>query len=66
MFCSLAFSNGMQWVVISPLAKSFRENYAINTFQVDLVSLIYMITYPFVTPISSYITDNINMRLGVN
>ena len=65
MFCALAFSNGMQWVVIAPIAKSFKENYHISTFEADLVSLIYMIFYPFVTPLSSYRIDNVNMRLGV-
>ena len=61
----MSFSNGMQWVTISPIAKSFKENYNLNTIQADMMSLIYMIVYPFVTPISSYVIDNKSMRLGV-
>lgn len=66
MFFSLSFSNGMQWVTISPLANSFKINYGINTFEADLMSLSFMMVYPFITPIASSIIDNYNMRLGVN
>jgi fucose permease len=52
-------------VTFSPIAKSFKKNFDLNTFQVDLFSLIYMTVYPFVTPVSSYIIDNKSMRLGV-
>lgn len=66
MFCALSFSNGMQWVTIAPIAKSFKIFYGVNTFEADLNSLFFMIVYPFVTPVSSYIVDNYSMRLGVN
>ena len=41
-------------------------NYKVNSFEADLISLLYMMVYPFVTPISSFIVDNYSMRLGVN
>jgi hypothetical protein len=66
MFCSLSFSNGIQWVTIAPIAQSFKINYKVNSFEADLISLLYMMVYPFVTPISSFIVDNYSMRLGVN
>ena len=66
MFCALGFSNGVQFVTISSIATSFGKNYHLDNYQTSLVSLIYMIVYPFVTPLSSYISDHYSMKLGVN
>jgi len=55
----------MQWVTVAPIAKSFKLNYEVNSFEADLMSLLFMMVYPFVTPVSSYIVDNYSMRLGV-
>lgn len=66
MFFFLAFSNGIQWLSISSIATSFGKNYDLNVNQVNLVSLIYMIAYPIVSPFSSYIIDNCSTRFGVS
>jgi fucose permease len=55
----------MQWVTFAPIANKFKEIYELDTFDVDLFSMIYMIVYPFINFPSSYIIDNKSVRLGV-
>lgn len=61
----LTFSNGMHWVTFSSCAVQFGKYYHLSTSQVNLLSMIFMIIYPFAYLPESYIIDKISMRLGL-
>jgi fucose permease len=65
LFSMLSFSNGIQWVFVSAVAQKFQDTYGLNKFETDLFSMIFMIVYPIVTFPSSYVIDNVSIRMGV-
>ena len=56
----------MQWVTFAPLSDFLVDHYKKTAIEIDTFSLVYMIVYPFVNFPSSYIIDNVSIRLGVN
>ena len=66
IYCLLNFINGMHWITFASCAAKFGKFYHLTTFQVDLLSLIFMILYLFFSIPESYLMDNISMRTGLN
>lgn len=64
-YCLCTFSNGFQWVTFSAIATKFSKNYDMDSWKVNMFSLIYMIIYPFVCVPEGWLVDNISARLGI-
>lgn len=62
----LSFSNGLQWVCISAIADNFAKAFSLNSFEVELFSLLYMFIFPFAFPVAAYLIDEVSIRLGVS
>jgi hypothetical protein len=65
LYSFISFANGLQWVTFAPVANKLKQFYGINSFEIDLFSMIYMIIYPLANFPSSYIVDNKSAKLGV-
>ena len=61
----LNFINGMHWVTFASCAAKFGKFYHLNTFSVDLFSLLFMLLYPICCIPEALIIDNISMRIGL-
>ena len=64
-YCLCTFANGFQWVTFSAIALKFSENYEMESWKVNMFSLIYMIFYPFVCIPEGWLVDNYSTRLGI-
>ncbi|XP_066587374.1 uncharacterized MFS-type transporter C09D4.1-like isoform X2 [Prorops nasuta] len=62
IFVMYSASNAMQWIQYSIIANIVMRYYNIQSFHVDMTSMIYMITYiPFIFP-ASYLLDKFGLR----
>ena len=64
-YFTLTFANGLQWVTFSSCADSFSTNYDMDSWKVNMFSLIYMIIYPFVCIPEGWLVDSYSTRLGL-
>ena len=64
-YCLCSFSNGFQWVTFSAVASKFSYHYELESWKVNMFSLIYMIVYPFVCLPEGHLIDNYSTRLGI-
>lgn len=64
-FFLLTFANGLQWVTFSSCSKNFGEAYGMESWEVNMFSLIYMIIYPFVCIPEGHLVDAYSTRLGL-
>ena len=64
-YCLCTFANGFQWVTFSAIATKFSEHYEMDSWKVNMFSLIYMILYPFVCVPEGWLVDNYSTRLGI-
>ncbi|XP_015108492.1 uncharacterized MFS-type transporter C09D4.1 [Diachasma alloeum] len=62
IFVLYSACNAMQWIQYSIIGNIIQVYYGVNSFAVDMTSLIYMITYiPFIFP-ASYLLDKFGLR----
>ena len=66
IYCLLNFINGMHWITFASCAAKFGKFYHLSNFQVDMLSLIFMFLYLFLSIPEAYLMDNISMRKGLN
>ena len=64
-YFTLTFANGLQWVTFSSCSDSFSTNYEMDSWKVNMFSLIYMIIYPFVCIPEGWLVDSYSTRLGL-
>ena len=64
-YCLCTFANGFQWVTFSSIATKFSENYDMESWKVNMFSLIYMILYPILCIPEGWLVDNYSTRLGI-
>ncbi|XP_020296330.1 feline leukemia virus subgroup C receptor-related protein 2 [Pseudomyrmex gracilis] len=65
IFVLYSASNSMQWIQYSIIANIVKRYYNVTNFQVDMTSMIYMITYiPLIFP-ASYLLDKLGLRYAV-
>ena len=64
-YCLCTFANGFQWVTFSAIASKFSLHYNLESWKVNMFSLIYMILYPFVCIPQGHLVDNYSTRLGI-
>ena len=64
-YCLCSFANGFQWVTFSAIASKFGYHYDLESWKVNMFSLIYMIVYPFVCLPEGHLIDNYSTRLGI-
>ena len=64
-YCLCTFANGFQWVTFSAIATKFGFHYNLESWKVNMFSLIYMILYPFVCIPEGHLVDNYSTRLGI-
>ena len=64
-YCLCTFANGFQWVTFSAIATKFSEHYEMDSWEVNMFSLIYMILYPFVCIPEGWLVDYVSTRLGI-
>ena len=64
-YCLCTFANGLQWVTFSAIATKFGLHYNLESWKVNMFSLIYMIIYPFVCIPEGHLVDNYSTRLGI-
>ena len=64
-YCLCTFANGFQWVTFSAIASKFGSHYNLESWKVNMFSLIYMILYPFVCIPQGHLVDNYSTRLGI-
>jgi len=55
----------MQWIVFAPITSEAVDFYRVAPVQIDLLSLIFMIVYLFVSFPASYIIDTWGIRIGI-
>ena len=64
-YFTLTFANGLQWVTFSSCSDSFSSNYEMDSWKVNMFSLIYMMIYPFVCIPEGWLVDSYSTRLGL-
>ena len=64
-YCLCTFANGFQWVTFSAIASKFSYHYNLESWKVNMFSLIYMILYPIVCIPQGHLVDNYSTRLGI-
>ena len=64
-YCLCSFANGFQWVTFSAIASKFSYHYGLESWKVNMFSLIYVIVYPFVCLPEGHLVDNYSTRLGL-
>ena len=64
-YCLCTFANGFQWVTFSAIATKFSEHYEMDSWKVNMFSLIYMILYPITCVPEGWLVDNYSTRLGI-
>ena len=55
----------LQWITFAPITSEAVTFYKVPAFQIDLLSLIFMIVYIFVSVPASYIIDTWGIRIGI-
>lgn len=55
----------MQWITFAPITSEAVAFYKVDAFHIDLLSLIFMIVYLFVSIPASYIIDTWGIRIGI-
>jgi MFS family permease len=55
----------LQWITFAPITSEAVAFYKVNAFHIDLLSLIFMIVYIFVSIPASYIIDTWGIRIGI-
>ncbi len=55
----------LQWLTFAPIAREVRTVFDVTPFQVDFLSLIFMIVFLIVCVPASYILDTYGIRIGV-
>ena len=64
-YCLCTFANGFQWVTFSAIASKFSYHYNLESWKVNMFSLLYMILYPIVCIPQGNLVDNYSTRLGI-
>ena len=64
-YCLCTFANGFQWVTFSAIASKFGFHYNLESWKVNMFSLIYMIIYPFACIPEGHLVDNYSTRMGI-
>jgi FLVCR family feline leukemia virus subgroup C receptor-related protein len=64
-YCLCTFANGFQWVTFSAIATKFAHHYNLESWKVNMFSLIYLILYPIVCIPQGHLVDNYSTRLGI-
>ena len=59
------FSNGYQWSTFSSIATEFEKNYELSSFDVNLLSNFYGISFILVTFPSFYIIEKKNIKIAI-
>lgn len=55
----------VQWLTFAPIAREARTVYAATPFQIDLLSMIFMLVFLVVCLPASYLLDKYGIRIGV-
>lgn len=55
----------MQWITFAPITSEAVAFYKVDAFHIDLLSLMFMIVYLFVSIPASYIIDTWGIRIGI-
>ncbi len=55
----------LQWITFAPITSEAKQFYNVPALQIDLLSLIFMIVYIFVSIPASYIIDTWGIRIGI-
>lgn len=55
----------IQWITLAPITSEAVKYYNVSALQIDLLSLIFMIVYLFVSIPASYIIDTWGIRIGI-
>jgi len=55
----------LQWITFAPITSEAVAFYKVDAFHIDLLSLIFMIVYIFVSIPASYIIDTWGIRIGI-
>lgn len=55
----------VQWITFAPITSEAVSFYNVSALQIDLLSLIFMIVYLFVSFPASYIIDTYGIRIGI-
>lgn len=65
IFFLLNFINGMHWITFAACAAKFGKFYHLTNFEVDILSLMFMVLYFFSTYTCSWLIDQKSMKLGL-
>ncbi len=55
----------VQWITFAPITSEAMAFYGVSALQIDLLSLIFMIVYLFVSIPASYVIDTWGIRVGI-
>ena len=55
----------LQWIIFAPITSEAVKFYNVPAMQIDLLSLIFMVVYIFVSFPASYIIDTWGIRIGI-
>ena len=55
----------IQWIIFAPITSEAVTFYNVPAMQIDLLSLIFMVVYIFISFPASYIIDTWGIRIGI-
>ena len=64
-YCLINFVNQLQWVCFSAILTDFSNHYNKPQWQINMFSLIYMITYPILCIPEAWMLDKFSIRISL-
>ncbi len=55
----------LQWLTFAPIAREAKALYAVSAFEIDLLSMVFMVVYLVICVPASYVIDTHGIRIGV-
>ncbi len=65
VFAVISIIIQVQWLTFAPIARQARFFYDVSAFQIDLLSLIFLVVFILVCIPASYIIDTYGIRVGI-
>lgn len=65
VYCCLTFINAIAWISMAPISSIVKKTYNVTDFEVNMVSLLYLIMFFPGLICATYIFDKYNFRAGI-
>lgn len=65
LFCLLSFTNGMMWVIVSPISVTISKGYNVSSGLVSIIPMSYLFMYILVNFPSNWVLDVKGIKKGI-